>query len=42
MNVRLAPRFALRLEYERAFDVGDKVIGEGDVSAAFVGVSYRF
>jgi OmpA-OmpF porin, OOP family len=42
MNVRITPRVWLRVEYERAFSVGHAALGEGDVSAFFLGASYRF
>jgi OmpA-OmpF porin, OOP family len=42
MNVRITSRVWLRLEYERAFKVGSQALGEGDVSAFFLGASYRF
>jgi OmpA-OmpF porin, OOP family len=42
MNFRITSRVWARLEYERAFKVGDKALGEGDVSAFSIGASYRF
>jgi opacity protein-like surface antigen len=35
-------RIAVRLEYERAFKVGNGATGEGDVSALFIGANWRF
>jgi OmpA-OmpF porin, OOP family len=42
MNLRITERVWIRLEYERAYNVGDRAVGEGDVSAAFIGAHYRF
>ncbi len=42
VNFRITSRVWGRMEYERAFGVGDKVLGEGDVSAFTIGASYRF
>ena len=42
-EVRFTPTFGMRLEYEKAFDVGDaKTIGEGDIGVVFLGLVFRF
>ncbi len=41
-NLRLTSRVWARVEYERAFRVGDKIIGTGDASAFTIGAMYRF
>jgi OmpA-OmpF porin, OOP family len=42
VNIRITSKVWARIEYERAFSVGDKVLGEGDVSAFTIGAMYRF
>lgn len=42
LNFRITSRVWLRVEYERAYSVGDQKLGEGDVSAFTLGASYRF
>lgn len=42
VNFRITSRVWARLEYERAYSVGDKQLGEGDVSAFTIGAAYRF
>jgi OOP family OmpA-OmpF porin len=39
---RVTQRIAVRLEYDRAYGVGDANTGQGDVSAFFLGANYRF
>jgi OmpA-OmpF porin, OOP family len=42
VNFRITSRVWARLEYERAYGVGDKQLGEGDVRAVTIGAAYRF
>jgi OmpA-OmpF porin, OOP family len=42
VNFRITSRVWARLEYERAYSVGDEQLGKGDVSAFTIGASYRF
>ena len=42
-EVRFTRQFGMRVEYEKAFGVGDaKTIGEGDIGVFFLGLTYRF
>ena len=42
-EVRFTREFGMRLEYEKAFGVGDaKTIGEGDIGVVFLGLAFRF
>ena len=42
-EVRFTPTFGMRLEYEKAFGVGDaKTIGAGDIGVVFLGLAFRF
>jgi len=42
-ELRFTPKFGMRLEYEKAFGVGDaKTIGEGDIDVVFLGLVFRF
>jgi OOP family OmpA-OmpF porin len=42
-EVRFTPKSGMRVEYEKAFGVGDaKTIGEGDIGVVFLGLVFRF